>query len=50
LKLGSAPIVKFAVTLCMAIPNVIYRLMTDVFIIVALAHQSRRPGYWADRR
>lgn len=30
--------------------NVIYRLATETITIVALARQSRRPGYWADRR
>jgi plasmid stabilization system protein ParE len=30
--------------------NIIYRLTPEAIIIVALAHQNRRPGYWADRR
>lgn len=30
--------------------NLVYRLTSEAIIIVALAHQSRRPGYWADRR
>ncbi|MGE0811158.1 MAG: type II toxin-antitoxin system RelE/ParE family toxin [Immundisolibacter sp.] len=30
--------------------NLVYRLTPETIIIVALAHQSRRPGYWADRR
>lgn len=30
--------------------NIIYRLTPVATIIVALAHQSRRPGYWAGRR
>lgn len=30
--------------------NIIYRLTSEAIIIVALAHQSRRPGYWAGRR
>ncbi|MGK2913830.1 MAG: type II toxin-antitoxin system RelE/ParE family toxin [Porticoccaceae bacterium] len=30
--------------------NIIYRLTPEAIIIVALAHQSRRPGYWTDRR
>lgn len=30
--------------------NIIYRLTPEAIIIVALAYQSRRPGYWAGRR
>ncbi len=30
--------------------DIIYRLTRESIIIVALAHQSRRPGYWAGRR
>lgn len=30
--------------------NLIYRLEQEALIIVALAHQRRRPGYWAGRR
>ncbi len=30
--------------------NIIYRLTPEAIIIVALAHHSRRPGYWAGRR
>lgn len=30
--------------------NLIYRLTPEAITIVALAHQSRRPGYWAGRR
>ena len=30
--------------------NIIYRLTPESIIIVALAHHSRRPGYWAGRR
>ncbi len=30
--------------------NIIYRLTLEAIIIVALAHQSRRPGYWTGRR
>ena len=29
--------------------NVFYRLSGDEIVIVAVAHQKRRPGYWADR-
>ena len=29
---------------------VIYRIGTDSLIINAIAHQRRRPGYWAKRR
>lgn len=28
----------------------IYRFSTDIIIIHAVAHQRRRPGYWAGRR
>lgn len=30
--------------------NLIYRLTQETLIIVALAHQRRRPGYWVGRR
>ena len=30
--------------------NLIYRLTPETLIVVALAHQRRRPGYWAGRR
>ena len=30
--------------------DLIYRETQDSIIIVALAHQRRRPGYWAGRR
>ena len=30
--------------------NLVYRSTPGTIIIIALAHQSRRPGYWADRR
>ena len=30
--------------------NIIYRLTPEAIIVVALAHQSRRPGYWVRRR
>ena len=30
--------------------NLIYRLAPETIIIVALAHQRRRPGYWVGRR
>jgi hypothetical protein len=29
--------------------NVVYRLTPEAIIVVALAHQSRLPGYWAGR-
>jgi toxin ParE1/3/4 len=29
--------------------NIFYRASADSVVIVALAHQKRRPGYWADR-
>lgn len=30
--------------------TLIYRAMPEAIIIVAVAHHSRRPGYWAGRR
>ena len=30
--------------------SVVYRHVTDTLIIIAIAHHSRRPGYWAGRR
>lgn len=30
--------------------SLIYRAMPDAVTIVAIAHHSRRPGYWAGRR
>lgn len=30
--------------------DVIYRVAPAALIVVALAHQTRRPGYWAGRR
>ncbi len=30
--------------------DIIYRLTPESIIIVALAHHSRCPGYWAGRR
>ena len=30
--------------------TLIYRVMPETIIIVAVAHHSRRPGYWAGRR
>jgi toxin ParE1/3/4 len=30
--------------------DLIYRLQADKIVIIALANQSRRPGYWAGRR
>ena len=29
--------------------SIIYRQQTDRIEIIAVAHQRRRPGYWADR-
>ena len=29
--------------------QVVYRLMGDEIVIVAIAHLKRRPGYWKDR-
>jgi len=30
--------------------SLIYRLQADVIRVIAVAHHSRRPGYWAKRR
>ena len=30
--------------------DLVYRVSTETIIIVAMANQSRRPGYWAGRR
>lgn len=30
--------------------SLIYRLQTDVIRVIAVAHHSRRPRYWAGRR
>ncbi len=30
--------------------SLIYRLQADVIRIIAIAHHSRRPGYWTGRR
>jgi plasmid stabilization system protein ParE len=30
--------------------NVVYRIREDDIYVVAVAHTSRRPGYWRDRR
>jgi toxin ParE1/3/4 len=30
--------------------NVVYRVREDDVYVVAVAHTSRRPGYWKDRR
>ena len=29
--------------------KIVYRLRTDDIVIVAVAHDSREPGYWHDR-
>ena len=29
--------------------SLIYAIESDAIVIVAVAHQSRRPGYWRDR-
>ena len=29
---------------------IVYRVMPETIIIVAIAHHSRRPGYWVGRR
>ncbi len=30
--------------------SVIYRIVNDIIIVHAIAHQRRKPGYWAKRR
>lgn len=30
--------------------RIVYRLIEDRVLIVAVAHAKRRPGYWSDRR
>lgn len=30
--------------------HVVYRIRADAIVIVAVANQSRRPGYWGGRR
>jgi toxin ParE1/3/4 len=30
--------------------TILYRISTDYVFITAIAHQSRRPGYWRQRR
>lgn len=30
--------------------TILYRVQSDEVFITAVAHQSRRPGYWRDRR
>nr|WP_304010004.1 type II toxin-antitoxin system RelE/ParE family toxin [Methyloversatilis discipulorum] len=30
--------------------SVIYRITSDAIIVQAIAHQRRRPAYWAQRR
>ena len=29
--------------------SIIYQILDDAVLIVAIAHQSRKPGYWKDR-
>ena len=29
--------------------NVFYRIQSDILLVVAVAHQKRRPGYWKTR-
>jgi toxin ParE1/3/4 len=30
--------------------QIIYRVVGDVMVVIAVAHTSRRPGYWKRRR
>jgi toxin ParE1/3/4 len=30
--------------------SVVYELLPDAILVVAIAHQSQRPGYWRQRR
>jgi toxin ParE1/3/4 len=29
--------------------TIVYRVVHDLIVVVAIAHQSREPGYWRDR-
>jgi plasmid stabilization system protein ParE len=29
--------------------RIVYRVLVDRILVVAIAHTSRRPGYWKDR-
>lgn len=29
--------------------TIVYRVVRDLIVVVAIAHQSREPGYWRDR-
>jgi toxin ParE1/3/4 len=29
--------------------TVVYRILNDVIVVIAIAHQSREPEYWRDR-
>lgn len=42
---------KFRRRLVMRFPySVVYELLPDAILVVAIAHQSQRPGYWRQRR
>lgn len=30
--------------------SVVYEILPDAILVVAIAHQSQRPGYWRQRR
>lgn len=30
--------------------DLVYRIYPEMIVIIAIANQSRRPGYWAGRR
>jgi toxin ParE1/3/4 len=48
LRSGSLPTRQFRVT---RFPyNVVYRIRENDIYVVAVAHTSRRPGYWLERR
>lgn len=49
----SGPLVygKFRRRVVLRFPySVIYEILPDAILVVAIAHQSRRPGYWRQRR
>ncbi len=33
----------------MADPRLIYLVTPDELVVIAIAHQKRKPGYWRDR-
>lgn len=42
---------RFRRRLVMRFPySAVYELLPDAILVVAIAHQSQRPGYWRQRR